>query len=96
MADIIAFAKLRKSAKQDEILSLFEGKPATSRRSRKAHKQEAFPSCRPGISGNLNDLYEQANAVLMRHYDGDTKISPVVAEKCFELLKALSEHAEPE
>jgi hypothetical protein len=96
MADIIAFADLRNSAKQNEILSLFEGKPVARRRSRKAHKPEAFPTCRPGISGNLNDLYEQANAVLMRHYDGDTKVPPIVAEKCFELLKALSEYAEPE
>jgi len=96
MADIIAFADLRKSAKQDEILSLFEKEPAHHSKGHKTRQREAFPSCRPGISGNLNDLYEQANAVLMRHYDGDTKVPPIVAEKCFELLKALSEHAEPE
>jgi hypothetical protein len=46
--------------------------------------------------GNLGDLFEQANAVAMRHYDGDPRVPRAVADKCLELLKALADHADPE
>ncbi|QFU15668.1 hypothetical protein [Microvirga thermotolerans] len=95
MADIISLADLRKSAKQEEILSLFQREAAANRVRRRRYRAE-FPTARPGISGNLNDLYEQASAVLTRHYDGDGRVPAIVAEKCLELLKALSEHAQPE
>ncbi|MBZ6079121.1 hypothetical protein [Microvirga puerhi] len=95
MADIIALADLRASAKHNEVLSLFKGRKSKGR-SRKALTKSEFPSARPGISGNLNDLYEQASAVLMRHYDGDPNVPDIVAERCLDLLKALSAHAKPE
>jgi hypothetical protein len=96
MADIISLAELRNSARQKEILALFKDKPTSGRRARRANKKFDFPSSRTGISGNLADLYEQANAVLVRHYDGDPRVPKTVAEKCIELLKALSDHAKPE
>ena len=41
-------------------------------------------------------LFEQANAVAMRHHHGDPKVSAAIAEKCLELIQALELHAEPE
>lgn len=96
MADIIAFEAFRKGAETSEVLALFKaGRPAQGEK-RGARKKLDFPSARPGISGNLGDLFEQANAVVMRHYGGDAKVPDVVAQKCLELIEALSQHAEPE
>ncbi|MGO4571846.1 hypothetical protein [Microvirga sp. 2TAF3] len=96
MADIIAFEEFRKNAKQCEILALFKDKPTSKAQARKNKNKFYFPSSRPGISGNLCDLFEQANAVIVRHYDGDQRVPKAVAEKCLELLRALSEHTQPE
>lgn len=95
MAEIIAFESLKKGAEQCEVLALFRphGKTDLSEVQR---KDFAFPSVRPFITGNLSDLFEQANAVAMRHYDGDQRVPRVVADKCLELLKALADHAQPE
>ncbi|MBF9234261.1 hypothetical protein [Microvirga alba] len=96
MAEIIAFEDIKKDAEQCEVLVLFKAKPASKTRPRGGGKKLEFPSSRPGISGNLSDLFEQASAVVTRHYDGDKRVPDAVAEKCLELLKALSKHAEPE
>jgi len=96
MAEIIAFKDLKKIADRCEVLSLFEPRPASSKKSRPAPAGFEFPSSRPFISGNLTDLFEQANAVAMRHHHGDPRVPATVAEKCLELIKALEEHAEPE
>lgn len=96
MAEIIAFEDLKKLAERCEALALFERMPPHGSAPRRKKKEFDFPSSRPGISGNLSDLFEQANAVAMRHYEGDPKVPGIVAEKCIELLTALTEHAEPE
>ena len=96
MADIIAFEAFRKGAETSEVLALFKAGRQALGETRSARKKLDFPSARPGISGNLGDLFEQANAVVMRHYSGDTKVPDVVAQKCLELIEALSQHAEPE
>jgi hypothetical protein len=96
MVDIIPFESLKKGAAECEVLALFKPKgrrPAGDRRQRASFE---FPSARPFITGNLGDLFEQANAVAMRHYDGDPRVPRAVADKCLELLKALADHAEPE
>jgi hypothetical protein len=94
MAEIIAFKDLKKIADSCEVLSLFE--PKRSSKPRAGGRTFEYPSSRPFISGNLTDLFEQANAVVMRHYQGDPKVSGAVAEKCLELIQALEDHALPE
>lgn len=94
MAEIIAFKDLKKIADSCEVLSLFE--PRRPSRSQTAGRTFEYPSSRPFISGNLTDLFEQANAVVMRHYHGDPKVPGAVAEKCMELIQALEDHAQPE
>jgi hypothetical protein len=96
MAEIIAFKDLKKIADRCEVLTLFE--PRRPAKSGPCSENRAcdFPTSRPYISGNLTDLFEQANAVAMRHHHGDPKVSAVVAEKCLELMQALEEHAQPE
>jgi len=96
MAEIIAFKDLKKIADRCEVLTLFESKRPSKSKSRSEPKSFEFPSCRPFISGNLTDLFEQANAVAMRHHHGDPKVSAAVAEKCLELIQVLEEHAQPE
>jgi hypothetical protein len=51
---------------------------------------------RPAGDRRQRAPFEQANAVGMRHYDGDPRVPRAVADKCLELLKALADHAEPE
>ena len=101
MAEIIAFKDLKKIADRCEVLSLFE--PRRSSKSKSLSDSGTFdfgtfdfPSSRPSISGNLTDLFEQANAVAMRHLHGDPRVSAIVAEKCLELIQALEDHAQPE
>ena len=98
MAEIIAFKDLKRIADRCEVLTLFEPKRPAAKRAKAAPETKAFefPSCRPFISGNLTDLFEQANAVAMRHHHGDPKVSSAVAEKCLELIRVLELHAEPE
>jgi len=96
MAEIIAFKDLKKIADRCEVLTLFEPKRPSKSKSRSEAKSFEFPSCRPFISGNLTDLFEQANAVAMRHHHGDPNVSAAVAEKCLELIQVLEEHARPE
>ena len=96
MAEIIAFKDLKRIADRCEVLPLFEPKRPARSRSRTESRSFDFPSSRPFISGNLTDLFEQANAVAMRHHHGDPKVSAIVAEKCLELIQALEDHAQPE
>ena len=96
MAEIIAFKDLKKIADRCEVLSLFEPKRSSRPTSRSESRSFDFPSSRPFISGNLTDLFEQANAVAMRHHHGDPKVPAIVAEKCLELIQALEDHAQPE
>ncbi|MBJ6125322.1 hypothetical protein [Microvirga splendida] len=96
MAEIIAFKDLKKIAERCEVLTLFEPKRTSRARVHSESRSFDFPSSRPFISGNLTDLFEQANAVAMRHHHGDPKVSAVVAEKCLELIQALEDHAQPE
>jgi hypothetical protein len=96
MAEIIAFKDLKKIADRCEVLSLFEPKRSAKPQSRSENRTFDFPSSRPFISGNLTDLFEQANAVAMRHHHGDPKVPAIVAEKCLELIQALEDHAQPE
>ncbi|WP_404289075.1 hypothetical protein ACD578_23755 [Microvirga sp. RSM25] len=96
MAEIIAFKDLKKIADRCKVLTLFEPKSPAKLKSRSEPKSFEFPSSRPFISGNLTDLFEQANAVAMRHYHGDPKVPAIVAEKCMELIQALEDHAQPE
>ena len=96
MAEIIAFKDLKRIAARCEVLRLFEPRRPTKSGSRSENRAFDFPTSRPYISGNLTDLFEQANAVAMRHHHGDLKVSAIVAEKCLELIQALEEHAQPE
>jgi hypothetical protein len=96
MAEIIAFKDMKSTAKQREILALFRPSQFHETETCRARKEFTFPSSRPGISGNLGDLFEQVGAVVMRHHEGDPKVPRVVSEKCIELLQAIMEHAEPE
>ncbi|MBM1170285.1 hypothetical protein [Microvirga arabica] len=96
MAEIIAFKDLKKIADRCEVLTLFEPKRSARSKSRTESGSFDFPSSRPFISGNLTDLFEQANAVAMRHHHGDPRVSAIVAEKCLELIQALEDHAQPE
>ena len=96
MAEIIAFKDLKRIADRCEVLSLFEPSRAPGSKPRPDASTFAYPSSRPYISGNLTDLFEQANAVVMRHYQGDPRVLAVVAERCLELIHALEEHAQPE
>ena len=96
MAEIIALKDLKKIADRCEVLTLFEPKRPSKAKARSESRTFDFPSSRPFISGNLTDLFEQANAVAMRHHHGDPKVSSIVAEKCLELIQALEEHAQPE
>ena len=96
MAEIIAFKDLKKIADRCEVLSLFEPKRSSRSKSLSDSGTFDFPSSRPSISGNLTDLFEQANAVAMRHLHGDPRVSATVAEKCLELIRALEDHAQPE
>lgn len=93
MAEIIAFESLKKGAEQCEVLALFKPRSISPNDATQAFE---FPSARPFVTGNLSDLFEQANAVAMRHYDGDQRVPRVVADKCLELLKTLADHAQPE
>ena len=93
MADIIAFKDIRRMAGRRGVSSCSGQRPALDR---DVVIPSAFPTARPGVSGNLSDLFEQANAVAMRYYDGDPKVSEAVAGKCIELLRVLTEYAEPE
>lgn len=95
MAEIIAFKDLKRIADRCEVLTLFEPR-RPAKKSRPESGTFDFPSSRPFISGNLTDLFEQANAVAMRHHHGDPKVPAIVAEKCLELIQALEEHAQPE
>lgn len=96
MAEIIPFEDIKKLAERCDVLTLFERRQRHDADACHTETEVGFPSSRPGISANLSDLFEQANAVAMRHYDGDPKVPAIVAEKCIELLTALTEHAEPE
>lgn len=96
MAEIIAFKDLKRIADRCEVLTYFEPKRPSRTKPRPESSSFDFPSSRPFISGNLTDLFEQANAVAMRHHHGDPKVSAAVAEKCLELIQALEEHAQPE
>jgi hypothetical protein len=96
MAEIIAFKDLKRIADRCEVLSLFERESPLRSKSRRENRTFDFPTSRPFISGNLTDLFEQANAVAMRHHHGDPKVSAIVSEKCLELIQALEEHAQPE
>jgi hypothetical protein len=95
MADIIAFESVKKGAGQCEVLALFKPRHLPAANGSRSVAFD-FPSARPFVTGNLCDLFEQANAVAMRHYHGDQRVPRVVADKCLELLKALADHAEPE
>jgi len=94
MAEIIALKDLKKIADRCEVLTLFEPRRASKHQT--PGRTFDYPSSRPFISGNLTDLFEQANAVAMRHYQGDPKVPAAVAEKCLELIQALEDHAQPE
>jgi hypothetical protein len=95
MAEIIAFKDMKAIAERSEILDLFQHQhPLEAADS--SNEAFDFPTSRPGISGNLGDLFEQANAVAMRFYDGDRRVPGPVAQKCLELLQVLADHAEPE
>jgi hypothetical protein len=96
MADIIAFESLKRGAEQCEVLALFKPRYLSEIDEAGHSGTFDFPSARPFITGNLSDLFEQANAVAMRHYNGDQRVPRVVADKCLELLKALADHADPE
>ena len=96
MAEIIALKDLKKIADRCEVLTLFEPKRPSKPKGQPESRTFDFPSSRPFISGNLTDLFEQANAVAMRHHHGDPKVTAIVAEKCLELIQALEEHAQPE
>ncbi|MCB8820276.1 hypothetical protein [Microvirga rosea] len=96
MGDLIAFEDFKKDAKDSQVLTLFKGTAASRARRRAGKSAPNFPTVRTGISGNLGDLFEQANAVVMRHYEGDKRVPEEVARKCLELLDALSKYAEPE
>ena len=96
MAEIIAFKDLQKIADRCEVLPLFEPKRPSRSKSRSDAKSFEFPSSRPFISGNLTDLFEQANAVAMRHHHGDPMVPAIVAEKCLELIQTLEDYAQPE
>lgn len=96
MADIIAFEAFRKGAETSEVLALFKAGRQARGGTQGAREKPDFPSARPGVSGNLGDLFEHASAVVMRHYNGDAKVPDIVARKCLELIEALSQHAEPE
>jgi hypothetical protein len=96
MAEIIAFKDLKKIADRCEVLTLFEPRRPGRSESRPESRTFDFPTSRPFISGNLTDLFEQANAVAMRHHEGDARVPAIVAEKCLELIQALEEHAQPE
>jgi hypothetical protein len=96
MAEIIALKDLKKIADRCEVLTLFEPKRPSKPKAQPESRTFDFPSSRPFISGNLTDLFEQANAVAMRHHHGDPKVPSIVAEKCLELIQALEEHAQPE
>jgi hypothetical protein len=96
MAEIIAFEKTRRLSKRYETPFWLKHERSQELDEPRQKKEFDFPSARPGIAGNLSDLFEQANAVAMRHYDGDPKVPGIVAEKCIELLTALTEYAEPE
>jgi hypothetical protein len=95
MGDLIAFDDFKKDAMRCEVLVLFKGKSASKSMVRNS-RRSGFLGSRSGISGNLGDLFEQANAVLTRHYDGDPRVPAIVAEKCTELLRVLVDNAEPE
>ncbi|WP_230530165.1 hypothetical protein [Microvirga roseola] len=96
MAEIIALESVRKSRVTRNV-EASSGRAALGK-SRLGNREEApdFPSSRPFVSGNMSDLFEHANAVATRYYDGDPKVPGIVAAKCIELLEALSDHAEPE
>jgi len=94
MAEIIAFKDLKKIADGCEVLTLL--KPRRPSKTHPETKAFEFPTSRPFISGSLTDLFEQANAVAMRHHHGDPKVPVVVAEKCLELIQALEDYAQPE
>lgn len=96
MAEIIAFKDVKDAAKQREILALFRPGQFCEIEAYRSGDGFIFPSSRPGISGNLGDLFEQACAVAMRHHEGDPKVPKVVSEKCVELLQALMKHAQSE
>ncbi|MBM6582162.1 hypothetical protein ILT44_18325 [Microvirga sp. BT689] len=96
MAEIIALKDLKKIADRCEVLTLFEPKRPSKPKAQSESRTFDFPTSRPFISGNLTDLFEQANAVAMRHHHGDPKVPAIVAEKCLELIQALEEHAQPE
>jgi hypothetical protein len=96
MGEIVAFEEFKKSAGQSEILALFRRQPPARAKTAGRRERARFPSSRTGISGNLGDLFEQANAVVMRHSDGDVRVPRAVAEKCLELLMLLANEAEPE
>jgi len=94
MAEIIVLEDWRETGQQNEILKLFRRKNPAGADSQSSHCD--YPTSRSGASANLSDLYEQANAVLMRHYDGDVRVPSVVANKCIELLQVLGKHTKPE
>ena len=96
MGEIVAFENFKKSAGQSEILALFRRQTPVRTKAAGRRELTRFPSSRAGISGNLGDLFEQANAVVMRHYDGDVRVPRAVAEKCLELLMLLANEADPE
>jgi hypothetical protein len=77
-------------------LTLFKVKPVLKANVNNGKTKPECLSSRPFISGNLSDLFDQTNAVVLRHYEGDKRVPDIVAEKCIELLKALADHAEPE
>lgn len=95
MAEIILLEELRIGMKKTRASALRD-MPVSGSGLRETGEQFVFPSTRAGITGNLGDLYEQAHAVLARHYAGDAAVPKIVAAKCLELLKALSEHANAE
>ncbi len=96
MAEVIVLEEFRQSAEPNATQTLVKVRRRKARDRDHEFNKPAFPSSRPGISGNLCDLFEQANAVAVRHYDGDPRVPRPVAEKCLELLAALSDYATPE
>jgi hypothetical protein len=96
MGDLISFETFKRDQDRCGVLALFKDDGAAGHDSLAQANAFSFPTSRPGISGNLSDLFEQANAVVMRHYEGDRRVPDIVAAKCIELLKVLGEYAEPE
>jgi len=95
MGAVVSFEDFKKKSGQCEVLTLF-AEPVDDVALEIAVGGFSYPTSRPHITGNLGDLFEQASAVVMRHRSGDRQVSLPVAEKCLELIEALSKYAKAE